>query len=143
MYVIVFPQLCLVLYFSKANTYGSISGFFFGLIFRLLCEFLKFVLRLACGTTWVVSGHNCYSELFSCVPPGGEENLGIPATIEVTVPCAAYAGNDCQPGSLPFRTIIMVISFLVHVVVSLATDAAFTKQYWSLKYDLLGVYGRK
>lgn len=36
-YVIVFPQLLLVLYLEKANTYGSVVSYFFGLIFRLLC----------------------------------------------------------------------------------------------------------
>ena len=39
-YVIVFPQLLLVLYLEKANTYGSVVSYFFGLIFRLLCELL-------------------------------------------------------------------------------------------------------
>ena len=37
-YVIVFPQLLLVLYLEKANTYGSVVSYFFGLVFRLLCE---------------------------------------------------------------------------------------------------------
>lgn len=36
----VFPQLLLVLYLEKANTYGSVFSYFFGLIFRLLCELL-------------------------------------------------------------------------------------------------------
>jgi len=36
-YVMVFPQLLLVLYLEKANTYGSVFSYFFGLIFRLLC----------------------------------------------------------------------------------------------------------
>ena len=39
-YVMVFPQLLIVLYMEKANTYGSVVSYFFGLIFRLLCELL-------------------------------------------------------------------------------------------------------
>merc|ERR1719489_507819 len=37
MFVIVFPQLTLVLYWELANTYGSVSSFVVGLILRLLC----------------------------------------------------------------------------------------------------------
>merc|ERR1712045_300416 len=42
-FVIVFPQLLLVLYYPKSNTYGSLSSFIVGLILRLLCgdELLK------------------------------------------------------------------------------------------------------
>merc|ERR1719189_1508545 len=36
-FVIVFPQLLLVLYYPKSNTYGSVFAFFFGLLLRLLC----------------------------------------------------------------------------------------------------------
>merc|ERR1711981_1343572 len=36
-FVIVFPQLLLVLYYEKANTYGSVFAFFIGLLLRLLC----------------------------------------------------------------------------------------------------------
>ena len=38
-YVIVFPQLVLVLYFERyTNTYGSIVGFVVALVLRLLCK---------------------------------------------------------------------------------------------------------
>merc|ERR1719167_1795662 len=37
MFVIVFPQLTLVLYWATANTYGSVFSFTVGLILRLLC----------------------------------------------------------------------------------------------------------
>ena len=37
-YVVLFPQFLLVLYFSRANTYGSVTSYFFGLVLRLLCE---------------------------------------------------------------------------------------------------------
>merc|ERR1712200_123322 len=37
MFVIVFPQLLLVLYWDKANTYGSVVSFCRSLILRLLC----------------------------------------------------------------------------------------------------------
>merc|ERR1712109_268886 len=42
-FVIVFPQLLLVIYYDKSNTYGSLSSFIVGLILRLLCgdELLK------------------------------------------------------------------------------------------------------
>lgn len=37
MFVIVFGQLTLVLFFEKGNTYGSVSSFFVALLLRLLC----------------------------------------------------------------------------------------------------------
>ena len=37
MFVIVFGQLALVLFFEKGNTYGSVSSFFLALLLRLLC----------------------------------------------------------------------------------------------------------
>jgi len=37
MFVIVFGQLALVLFFKKGNTYGSVSSFFVALVLRLLC----------------------------------------------------------------------------------------------------------
>jgi len=37
MFVIVFGQLALVLFFEKGNTYGSVSSFFISLLLRLLC----------------------------------------------------------------------------------------------------------
>merc|ERR1719384_3002728 len=37
MFVIVFGQLTLVLFFEKANTYGSVFSFFLSLLLRLLC----------------------------------------------------------------------------------------------------------
>ena len=39
MFVIVFPQLLLVLYFDKANTYGSVSSYIIGLALRLACKY--------------------------------------------------------------------------------------------------------
>ncbi len=37
-YVVLFPQFLLVLYYDRANTYGSVVSYFFGLVLRLLCE---------------------------------------------------------------------------------------------------------
>ena len=37
-YVIIFPQLLLVLYYDGSNTYGSVAAFLVALILRLLCE---------------------------------------------------------------------------------------------------------
>ena len=34
-YVVLFPQLCCVVYFSKCNTYGSLLGYILGLFLRL------------------------------------------------------------------------------------------------------------
>merc|ERR1719415_356994 len=50
-FVIVFPQLLLVLYYPKANTYGSVFAFFFGLLLRLLCgeKAMSFGKIHACG----------------------------------------------------------------------------------------------
>ena len=42
MFVIVFPQLLLVLYFDQANTYGSVFSYIVGLALRLLCTYLYY-----------------------------------------------------------------------------------------------------
>ena len=48
-YVIVFPQLLLVLYFNKANTYGSVFSFVIGLALRLLCELWIYMKTKCCS----------------------------------------------------------------------------------------------
>lgn len=46
-FVIVFPQLLLVLYYDKSNTYGSVFSFIIGLAIRLACGEKSFGLEAA------------------------------------------------------------------------------------------------
>merc|ERR1711997_995376 len=46
-FVIVFPQLLLVLYYDKSNTYGSVCSFFIGLVLRLACGVEKLGIPVA------------------------------------------------------------------------------------------------
>jgi Na+(H+)/acetate symporter ActP len=44
-YVTVFPQLVLILYFERSNTYGSVVAFCVSLLLRILCQ-LKDLLKV-------------------------------------------------------------------------------------------------
>eukprot|EP00094_Tigriopus_californicus_P002563 TCALIF_02476-PA protein Name:"Similar to SLC5A7 High affinity choline transporter 1 (Homo sapiens)" AED:0.13 eAED:0.13 QI:0/0.8/0.72/0.90/0.7/0.81/11/202/566 len=81
-YVVVFPQLLLVLYFEASNTYGSVVSFF-----------LSFVLRILCGDTL----------------------LDIKPVISFGT---IYGENEGEEGPVPFRTIVMLISLVVHMGLS-------------------------
>ena len=138
----VFPQLLLVLYLEKANTYGSVFSYFFGLIFRLLCELLD------CPnlkTNYSATGFNSQASKFpNCLrmpfvgaliasSAGGDVLLNIPATITF----GSFPNSDpCgDPGPAPFRTIVMLISIAIHVGISLSTDYLFTNGHLPLQHD--------
>lgn len=108
-YVIVFPQLLLVLYYDKANTYGSVFSYFLGLLLRLLC---------------------------------GETTLGLKPTISFgTITSATMNDDGIYPeGPVPFRTIVMLISLIAHVLVTSVTHHIFTVKKARLKFDILGCY---
>jgi len=111
MYVIVFPQLLLVLYWSPANTYGSVASFSTALLLRLLV---------------------------------GDKYLGLPPAFSfgvIEAPCPQDPQQLCQ-GELPFRTIVMLLGLLTHVIVSGVTHLLFTRLRLPLSLDLLGCYRR-
>ena len=83
MFVIVFPQLTLVLYWELANTYGSVMSFIIGIILRLLCG------DSLMGIAPTISFGTVYGEEGSC--PTDED------------PLAACTGP------VPFRLIVMII----------------------------------
>ena len=82
-YVILFPQLLLVLYWSSSNTYGAISSFFVSLILRLLMgdKYLGLPAVISFGT--------------------------------ISEPCATVDAPElvCQ-GDVPYRTIVMLIGLV-------------------------------
>ena len=55
MFVIVFGQLALVLFFEKGNTYGSVFSFFLSLLLRLLCGDPKMMLPRVISFGTIVS----------------------------------------------------------------------------------------
>jgi len=110
-YVILFPQLLLVLYWSKSNTYGAISSFFVSLFLRLLV---------------------------------GDKYLGLPAAISfgtISSPCSSMknvaTSDELCEGELPYRTFIMLIGLVVHILVSGVTHIMFCYASLSLRWDFL------
>eukprot|EP00092_Neocalanus_flemingeri_P106012 GFUD01135966.1.p1 GENE.GFUD01135966.1~~GFUD01135966.1.p1 ORF type:complete len:607 (+),score=99.83 GFUD01135966.1:58-1878(+) len=116
MFVIVFPQLTLVLYWEMANTYGSVSSFFIGLFLRLLCG------DKALGIPATISFGTMYGEEGSC--PTDEDPL-----------------NACT-GIVPFRLIVTIIGTLIHLSVSSGAYYAFSKEWLSLDYDFFKCFKR-
>jgi len=107
-YVILFPQLFLVLYWSKANTYGSLSSFLLSLVLRLLV---------------------------------GDKYLGLPAVFSfgtVTAECPTLEDPllVCE-GELPYRTFIMLIGLVVHILISGIVHFLFCVAGLSLRWDFL------
>ena len=60
--------------------------------------------------------------------------------VEFQIPCADDAKPDCKPGPIPFRTIIMLASLLLHMAVSSLTHWAFTSGKVGLEWDFFGCY---
>jgi len=116
MFVIVFPQLTLVLYWSLANTYGSVSSFFIALLIRLLCG------EKAMGLEPSISFGTIYGDPGSC--PTDED------------PEAACTGP------VPFRLIVTIIGALVHVLFSYGSYIAFKKGWIELRYDFFECFKR-
>ena len=121
--MILFPQLVLVLYWSKSNTYGAISSFLVSLMLRLLVgdKYLGLPAVISFGT-------------ISSPCPTMED----PALV-------------CQ-GELPYRTIVMLIglvgkdSFIlcfififqvVHILISGLVHVIFCFVKISLRWDFL------
>merc|ERR1712117_456698 len=104
MFVIVFPQLTLVLYWELANTYGSVCSFFIGIILRLLCG------DSLMGIPATISFGTLYGEEGSC-PDNEDDPLGL---------------GRCT-GIVPFRLIVTIIGTLVHILFSYGAYTVFAK----------------
>lgn len=109
-FVIVFPQLLLVLYYDKSNTYGSLSSFIIGLTLRLLC---------------------------------GDKTLGLDSIIsfgKITSETEIDEDGIYKTGEVPYRTFVMLITLVVHVLVSTVTHHLFMEEKVPLKCDVLKCY---
>ena len=96
MFVIVFGQLTLVLFFPQANTYGSICSFLVALVLRLLCG------DKAMGIPPVITFGTIYGEPGSCP---------IEADPAHDPPIEADPEHACE-GPVPFRIIVTVIGIV-------------------------------
>ena len=99
MFVIVFGQLTLVLFFPQANTYGSISSFVVALVLRLLCG------DKAMNIDPVISFGKIYGEPGSCPDDALNPELA------------------CE-GPVPFRIIVTAIG-----IVSFSIFTRFSSLY--------------
>ena len=110
-YVLLFPQLLLVLYLPQANTYGSASSFLVSLTLRLLTgdKYLGLTQHFSFGV--------------------------------ITAPCPTlhHPALVCS-GELPYRTIIMIIGLLVHISLSCLTNFLFCAAHVPLNLDVLGCF---
>jgi len=119
MFVIVFPQLTLVLYWEMANTYGSVMSFIIGIILRLLCG------DSLMGIPATISFGTLYGEEGSC-PDNEDDPLGL---------------GRCT-GIVPFRLIVTIIGTLVHILFSYGAYTVFAKGWVSLDYDFFNCFKR-
>ena len=88
MFVIVFPQLTLVLYWELANTYGSVFSFVVGLVLRLMC-----------------------GDKTMGIPAAIEFGK-----IQAACPTEEDPDKMCE-GAMPFRLFVTIIGAAVHVIV--------------------------
>lgn len=114
MFVIVFPQLTLVLWWELANTYGSVCSFFISLLLRLLCG------DKVLGLPAVIVFGYIYGPEGSC--PLEDDPL-----------------NPCK-GLMPFRLFVTIIGTIVHLIVSYGAYYLFTNHKLDLRYDFFGAF---
>jgi high affinity choline transporter 7 len=119
-YVLLFPQLLLILYWNEyCNSYGCIASFLTGFLFRILGKKLFFNIVQYLVMT------------FDVLCAGGEPLIGLPAIL-------AYPFYDRNLGQLfPFRTMSMIISLMSHVIVSLSSRWIFLNNWLPPSWDLL------
>ena len=99
MFVIVFPQLFLVLYWDMANTYGSVISFSTGIILRLLCG------DSLMGIPAIISFGTVYGKEGSC-----------PTDTDKLAACT---------GPVPFRLIVTIISIVSIIIAVFGFIASF------------------
>jgi high affinity choline transporter 7 len=116
MFVIVFPQLTLVIYWEMANTYGSVTSFIIGIILRLLCG------DSLMGIPATISFGTVYGEEGSC-----------PTDADPLAACT---------GPVPFRLIVTIIGTLVHILFSYGAYTVFARGWVSLDYDFFNCFKR-
>jgi high affinity choline transporter 7 len=111
MFVIVFPQLTLVLYWELANTYGSVFSFFVGLLLRLLCG----------DKTMGIPAAIEFGKVYAACPTVDDPD------------------KMCE-GPMPFRLFVTLIGAAVHVVISYIAYFVFTRRKVGLKHDFFGAF---
>ena len=155
MFVIVFPQLLLVLYWDKANTYGSVFSFFIGLLLRLLCGEPKLGLPASISFGHIL--HPDYESYDVCTAAlAGEcpaEDYDTPEKMEGCLEAACT-------GPVPFRTICMLLSLvsniivvvdisrvlirhffqILHLVITSITHYLFTREKVDLRFDFFDCF---
>ena len=75
-----------------------------------------------------------------CLLLGGDTLLKIPPTISFgEIHCTS--SPDCtDTGPVPFRTIVMLLSLILHVLLSSITHHLFTNDKLDIKYDFFHCY---
>jgi len=134
-FVIVFPQLLLVVYWSKANTYGSVFSFFLALLLRLLCGEGKL------GIPAVISFGKIYApEWDACTAKAMEKD--VLCSLKYAEGSDKLA--DCEmaacTGDVPFRTFVMLISLFLHLIISSITNHLFVNDKVDISKDFLNVF---
>lgn len=126
MFVIVFPQLTLVLWMDQSNTYGSVFSFVVGVFLRLLCgdALMKIPSTISFGKVIGDPG--------SCPYVCADDPLSVAGCIDDPL-------KACE-GEVPFRIIVTVIGATVHVLFSLGAYYLFTREKLDLKYDFFGCF---
>jgi len=112
MFVIVFPQLTLVLYWELANTYGSVSSFVVGLVLRLLCGDKTLGLPATIEFGRVYGG--------SC-------------------PTLDDPDKMCY-GPMPYRLFVTIIGAVIHIVISYGAWFVFSRGILGLEFDFFGAF---
>lgn len=134
-FVIVFPQLLLVIYWDKANTYGSVFSFFLTILLRLLCGEAKLGIPalISFGKIQDPEWDKCFSEAKEKDMLCSDKYSG-----------DADAMGDCQysacTGDVPFRTFVMLISLSLHVAISSLTHHLFVNDKVDISKDFMNVY---
>ena len=119
-YVLLFPQLLLVLYWNEyCNSYGCLASFSLGIICRVLGKNSKSLYKIE------IEKKTFLFEL------GGEPLIGLRAILHYPF----YDGNLGQ--LFPFRTMSMIVALLSHVIVSLAARWIFLHQWLPKNWDFL------
>ncbi len=77
---------------------------------------------------------------FPTFSSGGDDVLGIPPYVsfgELTNP------DTGETGPVPFRTIVVCITIVIHLVLSTVAHLLFTRKILSLKLDVFGCFEKE
>ena len=95
-----------------------------------LCLLRPIAIKESDRPTFIVHFHIIFT-----IISGGEPNLGIGSTISFGK--IVVDGNE---GEVPFRTIVMLLALISHVLVSYLTYYLFVVKKISLRWDILDCY---